>query len=230
MRALLICDDDDRIAWVEWTLLDEEFGLCVSGGSEQLIEQANRDDFGVILLDPHLRGTRGPELLKRLWANGLNQPVIILSDEDGVEEMAGIDAVGYVAVPAGSDGTPCAASRRLISAVYASTGWRKKTLPSVIEAGPFALEFSGRWLKINGRRIVLSSEELRIVKFLAAHPGQNFRADDLHRRLFSGSDDPAPAVIKVFIDHARKIIKARAGGEDFLKLSMGAVSFEMPVH
>lgn len=229
MRALLICEDDDRIAWVEWTLLDEEFGLCVSGGREQLIEQAKSGDFGVILLDPHLRGTRGPELLKRLRTNGLNQPVIVVSDKGGVAEMAGIGAVAYIAVPADSDGTPCAASRSLISAVYASTGWTK-TLPLVIEAGPFAFEFSGRWLKINGRRIVLSREELRIVKFLAAHPGQNFRADDLHRRLFSGSDDPAPAVIKVFIDHAHKIIKARAGGEDFLKLSMGAVSFEMPVH
>ena len=76
MRILVIGADDDRVAWVEWTLLDEDVDLCLVSHGEEGIARTKPAAFELIILDPHLPDLSGPGILKRFAQGGVRAPVM----------------------------------------------------------------------------------------------------------------------------------------------------------
>ena len=70
MRILVIGADDDRVAWVECTLLDEDVDLCLASNGEEGVARAMSSAFELIILDPHLPDLSGPGVIKRFAEGG----------------------------------------------------------------------------------------------------------------------------------------------------------------
>ena len=222
MRILVIGADDDRVAWVEWTLLDEDVDLCLTSRGEEGVAHAMSSPFELIILDPHLPDLSGPGILKRFAEGRVGAPVVIVSDQAGVEDMSrgfGFGADAYITVPHG-DGTASTARKELIACIYSLTGGTRKP-PLVIAAGGFTLEFNTRWLKINGERVCLGGSEFRIVELLGRRRGEIFSKEALCAYLGRLTDDPEHKVVDVFISRARKIMASHSAGHNFIETVWG---------
>jgi DNA-binding response OmpR family regulator len=135
LRILVVTADDHRTDWIERTLFDEGVDLTFVDGAEEGFARLSATGFALILVDPHLTDMRGPEFLRRLAERGIKTPVVIVSDQQGVEDMSrgfGFGVHAYVVVPQG-DGSFCAASKHLVESIYRLTG-QARTPPFIVTA------------------------------------------------------------------------------------------------
>lgn len=100
VRVLLVDDHDVMRAGLAM-LLSEILGVVAAeaADSEQALALLARQDFDLILLDVRLGAASGVDLLRRLRADGVAVPVLMLSTYDGpedVEPALDAGATGYV--------------------------------------------------------------------------------------------------------------------------------------
>ena len=100
--------DDDKYVRRGFEILFKSAGMdCSSYGSaEEFIEILNTVDHDIIILDMHMPGMSGCELLEYLFNHNLNLPVIIITayDEPGSRECAKkYGAIAYLRKPVDSE-------------------------------------------------------------------------------------------------------------------------------
>jgi CheY-like chemotaxis protein len=98
MIRVLLCEDDPRVrltlARAVESQSDLEVVASVGTGEEALAAAADAD---AIIMDVHLPGIDGIEVIRRLRANGLQTPVIILSADDrAAEDVPSFEGVSFL--------------------------------------------------------------------------------------------------------------------------------------
>jgi two-component system, cell cycle response regulator CtrA len=215
MSILVISADDDRVGWIEWTLLDEDVEFYFTGSGKEGTDYARSGGYELILLDPHLPDMSGPEVLRRFQTDKVKAPVVVVSHAAGVTDMSrgfGFGADAYVTVRSGGD--------ELVALLYRLTG-RKKKPPFIVKVGEHTLEFSKRWLKINGARTGLSLYERQIMELLARRRGEVLSRKELHEHLFAGQDRVKPGMVDFYACRARNLMSARGSGHNFIETVWG---------
>lgn len=214
--VLVVTADDDRVAWIEWALVDERVELWLARNGEEGTAFGKSRKIELILVDPRLPDTSGPELLQKLRVNKVRKPVVVVSDEAGVAEMSrgfGFGADAYVTVPSGGDD--------LVALLYRLTGRARKP-PFIVKAGKHTLEFNERWMKIDGERVCFLGCEKKIVELLARRRGEIFSTIDLLDHFFPGPHTPRSGLaIDRYILRARKAMSSRGCGHDFIETVWG---------
>ena len=214
MRILLIASDTARVSQVRSVLLDEDIDLVVNGRGDEGAQSARGLAFDIVLLDPFLPDISGPDVLSRLRKNEVIAPVVVVSDQVGVEEMSrgfGFGADAYATLPI--------ESQDLVARIYRVLG-RARPVPFAISVGEHKLELGER-LKINGERVPLSAAEKQIVELLARRRGEVFSTEALRQHLYGGFDEPELGVVNVFVTHARRIMNAATGGYSLIETVWG---------
>ncbi|SEG06026.1 response regulator transcription factor [Lachnospira multipara] len=94
MSKLLIIEDEVKIArFVELELKHEGYEVDFSMDGREGLEKALTGNFNLILLDIMLPGLNGLEVLRRIRANNIKTPVIMLTARDAVmDKVSGLDA------------------------------------------------------------------------------------------------------------------------------------------
>ena len=94
MSKLLIIEDEVKIArFVELELKHEGYEVDSSTDGREGLEKALTGNFDLILLDIMLPGLNGLEVLRRIRANNIKTPVIMLTARDAVmDKVSGLDA------------------------------------------------------------------------------------------------------------------------------------------
>lgn len=214
MRILLVTGDDNTADHIEWMLVDELCHIDLAVTAVEAIDRTRQVSFDVILLDPRLLDTTGPDLLSRLRGGSASPAVVIVSDRATVDGMArgfGFGAQSYVVLPA--------ATSELVTAIYRACG-RTRRPPFAAQVGEFRFEFA-RWLKINGERVCLSGTEQRIVELLVRRRGDTIGRAELCEHLFGRRDPYELPIIDVFVAHARQLMRAATGGQDLIETVWG---------
>jgi two-component system OmpR family response regulator/two-component system copper resistance phosphate regulon response regulator CusR len=196
---LLVVEDDPVIGRSLRQGLEEAGDNCVwARDGERGLELARTHKFDAIVLDILLPQTNGLEVLRRLRAEGIQTPVLLLTALGSVDErVAGLKA--------GADDylvKPFALAE--LKARLEAVGRRVQARAApVLHAGPLQLDLSTRRVTRGGREIDLTPTEFSLLELLMRHAGQVVTRKMLCEHLWESDWEGSTNVIEVHITRMR---------------------------
>ncbi|MBM3548689.1 MAG: response regulator transcription factor [Alphaproteobacteria bacterium] len=216
MCVLLVEDDSATARSIELMLRSGGFVVDTSEFGEDGIEVGKLYDYDIILLDLMLPDIDGYEVLKRLRAQKVTTPILILS---GLSEMdnkikgLGFGADDYLTKPFDR--------RELIARIQAIVRRSKGHAASVLKTGRLTVNLAAHTVEIDGKPVHLTSKEYGILELLSLRKGTTLTKEMFLNHLYGGMDEPEPKIIDVFICKLRKKISKVAGGDTFIETVWG---------
>ena len=161
-------------------------------------EQAQSQQFDVIVLDLMLPDLLGLEVLKRLRAQGLRTPVLILTALGTVDErVAGLNAGAddYMVKPF--------AFPELLARLDAICRRSQAKPSATTTAGELTLNLTNRRVMRQGKELDLTPTEFSLMEFLMRYAGQVVTRKMLCEHLWDSNWEGATNVIEVHINRLR---------------------------
>ncbi|OFE15650.1 DNA-binding response regulator [Humibacillus sp. DSM 29435] len=214
MSHLLIAEDESRIAsFLEKGLRAKGFTTTTVGDGEQAWQHARSGRYDLLVLDLGLPIRDGMWVLRSLRADGSALPVVILTARDTVQDtVTGLQsgADDYLRKPFAFDELLARVRLRLRSAGAAPE-------PTVLHAGPVALDLRTRRARVAGRSVELTTREFALAEVFMRHPDQVLTREQLLSRVWGLDFDPGSNVIDVYVRYLRRKL-----GDDRIETVRGA--------
>jgi DNA-binding response OmpR family regulator len=196
---LLVVEDEPRVAaFLVKGLRAQGYAVeAVATGREAL--QRAQDGFDLVVLDLGLPDMDGTEVLRRLRAEGISVPVIVLTARGDVHDrIQGLDlgADDYVTKPF--------AFGELLARIRARLRASSRTPRTVLEAGKIRLDLQTRRAYVGDRAVDLTAREFALLAALMHRPGQVLSREQLLSRVWGIQFDPGSNVVDVYISLLRK--------------------------
>jgi DNA-binding response OmpR family regulator len=218
-KIVIIEDESDILEVIEYNLKREGYEVLTSQDGEEGLEQIGRSAPDLVVLDLMLPNIDGIEICRRLKSDPVTRsiPVIIVTakgEESDIVLGLGVGADDYVTKPF--------SPKELVARVKAvlrrgqlkdSTGEQDR-----IEIGGLVVDLKRYEVRVDGKPVKFTATELRLLHFLASHPGRVFTRDHLLSRVI-GED---AIVIDRNIDvHVRAVRKKIGNYRDFIETVRG---------
>ena len=216
MRVLLVEDDSATARSIELMLRSSGFVVDTSEFGEDGIEVGKLYDYDIILLDLMLPDIDGYEVLRRLRAQKVTTPILILS---GLSEMdnkikgLGFGADDYLTKPFDR--------RELIARIQAIVRRSKGHPASVLKTGRLSINLGAHTVEIDGKPVHLTSKEYGILELLSLRKGTTLTKEMFLNHLYGGMDEPELKIIDVFICKLRKKLAAATDGASYIETVWG---------
>jgi len=196
-------------------LEEEEIAVDVAASGEEAVWMAGSTEYDVVLLDVMLPGLDGFEVCRRLRADGVWTPVLILTARDSVEDrVAGLDggADDYLVKPFSFE--------ELLARIRALARRGAAERPAVLAAGDLRLDPATRRVSRGGAEISLSPKEFALLETLMRRPGVALSRLQLLEHGWDSAYENRSNVIDVYIRYLRRKID-RPFGTDTIETVRG---------
>ncbi len=176
--VLVIDDEEDLVELVRYNLEKEGFVVRSARDGESGLASAAADPPDLILVDLMMPGIDGLEVCRQLRADSRTAPVpvIMLTAKSGESDrVVGLElgADDYVTKPF----SPRELAARIKAVLRRAS---PQTAPStVIRRGELTIDLTRREVSCEGKSILLTASEFRLLHFIAIHPGQVFSRSEL---------------------------------------------------
>jgi DNA-binding response OmpR family regulator len=181
MKRVLIIEDDSDIAELVSIHLKDlfcEVMHCTDG--EEGLSSATKEPLDLIILDIMLPKIDGLEVCRRLRAQEINTPILMLTAKsEEIDKVLGLEigADDYLTKPF--------SIREFIARVKAI--FRRQSLheainkpaENILRIGNLVIEQNKRKVLQDGNRIELTPKEYDLLILLAMHPGKSYSREDL---------------------------------------------------
>ncbi|UJA20387.1 response regulator transcription factor [Thermoleophilia bacterium SCSIO 60948] len=174
MRVLLVEDDSKLAELLRGGMREEAIVVDVAASGEDALWMASSVGYEAIVLDLMLPGIDGLETCRRLRADGVRTPILILTARDAVRDrVAGLDegADDYLTKPF--------AYEELLARVRALARRGPVTRAVRLTAGDLTLDPASRRVLRGGEEIELSAREFTVLEALIRHRGRVLSRQDL---------------------------------------------------
>ncbi|WP_313356581.1 response regulator transcription factor [Microbacterium sp.] len=199
MNRILVAEDEERIAsFIEKGLRANGFRSEVVSDGNDAVAFARSGDFDLMVLDIGLPGLDGFSVLRRLRAERIELPIIILTARDAVEDtVAGLSggADDYMRKPFAFDELLARIRLRLISESAAAA--------VVLRAGDLTLDLRTRRATVGERAVELTTREFSLLETLLRHPDEVLTRQQLLSRVWGFDFDPGSNVVDVYVRYLR---------------------------
>jgi two-component system OmpR family response regulator len=216
MRILLI-EDDARLAdTVRRGLREEGMAVDVCADGEEALWRTQAAAYSVLMLDVMLPGIDGIEVCRRLRAEHVWTPILMLTARDSVgDRVRGLDsgADDYLVKPFSFD--------ELLARVRALARRELGQRPTVLVVGDLRLDPASHRVWRGDAEILLSSREVAILEAFMRRPGQILSRYDLLEVVWDGEFDHRSNVVEVAIRRLREKVD-RPFGVESLQTVRGA--------
>jgi two-component system OmpR family response regulator len=208
MRLLVVEDDVKMAALVRRGLAEEGAAVDVARSGEDALWMAASAPYDALVLDVMLPGIDGFETCRRLRADGVWAPVLLLTARDAVEDrVAGLDggADDYLTKPFSF----AELSARLRALVR--RGQRER--PAVLEVGDLRLDPATREAWRGEHRIELSAKEFALLEAFMRRPGEVLSRLALLEHAWDFGYENRSNVIDVYVRYLRQKLDRPFGVE-----------------
>jgi len=225
VRILLVEDEPDAARLLAKGLREEAYAVDVAADGERGLEQAQTNDYDLVILDVMLPRLSGFEVCRELRRAGSAVPVLMLTARDAVgDRVAGLDAGAddYLAKPFDFE--------ELLARVRALLRRRPALYPEVITVADLSLDTRARRVTRGGELVELTAKEYALLEYLARRADEVVGRADIAEHVWDESYDPFSKVIEVIIQRLRrkvdegrdlKLIRTRRG-EGYTLTARGA--------
>jgi two-component system, OmpR family, response regulator len=214
---VLVVDDEVKLArLLQRRLQREGVGVDVAVSGEAALERAGATEYDAIVLDLMLPGVDGFETCRRLRAEGVWSPTLMLTARNDVEDrIRGLDsgADDYMIKPFSLE--------ELLARLRALTRRGALPRPAVLEVGDLRLDPASRRTWRGEVELSLTSREFSLLETLMRHPGEVVGRFDLLEHVWDQSYENRSNVIEVYIGYLRDKVD-RPFGRHSLETVRGA--------
>ena len=199
---MLVAEDDARMAAaIRRGLRFEGLVVDLAGEGEEAIRKAGATQYDAIVLDVMMPGLDGFETCRRLRADGLWVPVLMLTARDAVEDrVRGLDggADDYLTKPF--------SLAELLARLRALVRRGPIERPSVLAVGDLKLDPASREVRRGDVEIELSAREFALLETLMRRPGQVFSQLQLLEAAWDLGYEQRSNVVEVYVRYLREKI------------------------
>jgi two-component system OmpR family response regulator len=167
MRVLIVEDEVKMAGLIRRGLRKEGFAVDLASEGEEALWKAGATDYDVVILDVMLPGLDGFEVCRKLRADGVWSPVLMLTARDSVaDRVAGLDggADDYLTKPF--------SYAELLARLRALVRRGPVERPTELAAGDLRLDPAGRRVWRGDQEISLSAKEFSLLETFMRHPGE----------------------------------------------------------
>jgi DNA-binding response OmpR family regulator len=201
-ERILVVEDEPAIAdAVAYALTSAGYDVETVGDGDTALESARTQPYDLMILDLLLPGMNGMEVCRQVRAES-DLPILMLTARDAeLERVAGLNigADDYVTKPFS---VPELVSR-VRSHLRRRVLDRASSLP-VRTVGGLSLDVARHTASIDGKPLLLTRSEFRLVALLASEPGKPFSREELIRHLWESDFVGDKRAIDVHISNLRR--------------------------
>ena len=204
---MLVVDDDATIAEVVALYLSREgYEVETVGDGRRAVERALADPPDLVVLDLMLPGVDGLEVCRRIRAMAPVPVIMLTARGDESDRVVGLElgADDYVAKPF----SPKELVARVKAVLRRASGPLSTPpgVPPVFDDGELRVDVAAREASLAGRPVPLTAREFELLAFLARHPREAFRREELMQHVW-GSRYGDSSTITVHVRRLREKIE-----------------------
>jgi DNA-binding response OmpR family regulator len=200
MRLLVVEDDPTISHFLVKGLREDQHLVDLAEDGEAAESQALAGDYDAILLDVMLPQQDGFAVCRRLRAQGVDTPILMVTARDAVQDrIRGLDtgADDYIVKPFAFD--------EVVARLRALTRrGRTSALSAVLTAGALVLDLEAHQALVDGTPIALTATEYRLLEYLMRRVGTIVSRDQLAEHVWGGDYDPASNLADVYVGYLRR--------------------------
>src|SRR5579864_1071613 len=227
-RIFVVEDEEDIARLIRHNLQAAGYDVQTFLNGSTVVAQALREQPSLFLLDVMLPGMDGFDLCRqiRLTTALAKTPVIFLTAKtDESDRVKGLELGGddYITKPF--------SPRELIArirTVLRGMG-HNSTGPEVLRLGDLEIDVSSMTVQVQGRNVLTTVREFRLLEYLATHRGRVLTRDQLLDAVWKETPFVTPRSIDVYIRRLREKIELDPRHPQYLKTLRGiGYRFEVP--
>ena len=203
MRILLVEDDKDLQRLLKKALADAGYVVDSALDGEEGHFLGDTEPYDAVILDLGLPKMDGVSVLQKWRKDGKAMPVLILTARDRwSDKVTGFDAGAddYLAKPFHTE--------ELLARLRALLRRAAGIATADIEIGPLRIDPRASRVTLDGNPVKLTSQEYRLLAYLAHHRGKVVSRTELVEHLYDQDFDRDSNTIEVFVGRLRKKLDA----------------------
>ena len=216
MRLLIVEDEVLLAKLIRQGLQAEGLLADVALRGEDALWMAASTPYDVICLDVNLPGIDGLETCRRLRADGVATPILMLTARDTVDDrITGLDtgADDYLVKPFDFG--------ELLARLRALARRRPTTEANELRVGDLTLDLATHRVRRAGQEVDLSVKEIQILEVFMRHPGEVLSRLQLLEGAWDSGYENRSNVIEVYVRYLREKLD-RPFGRQSLETVRGA--------
>src|SRR5437016_5575208 len=196
---VLIVEDQERLGqFLERGLKECAYTAKWVGTCKDALDALAESPYDIIVLDLGLPDGDGIELLRRWRASGFNEPVLILSARDSVQDrIKGLDlgADDYLAKPFSLE--------ELLARVRSLLRRQSAAKETVLEHRNVRMDLLGRMVAVGGTPVELTSREFALLEVFLQNPGRILTRTLISEKIWESHYDVDTNLLDVYMSKLR---------------------------
>jgi two-component system copper resistance phosphate regulon response regulator CusR len=203
MRILVVEDEPTAAAVLARGLREHAYAVDIANDGAAALEQAAVNQYDLLIVDVLLPGIDGLEVCRRLRAEGLSVPVLMLTALGRIDDrVEGLDAGADDYLPKPYH------FKELLARVRALLRRGPALASAVLAVGDLAIDTRARRVERARRPVQLTTKEYTLLEYLARRQGEVVGRADIAEHVWDDSFDPMSNLIEVYIQRLRRKIDA----------------------
>ncbi|MBR6029287.1 MAG: response regulator transcription factor [Clostridia bacterium] len=215
MRILFAEDDRDLNMAVKTLLTRSGYQVDAVFDGGEALDYAKAEAYDGIILDWMMPGMDGVEALRKMRAEGVNTPCLLLTARDAIEDrVTGLDAGADDYLPKPFN------ARELLARVRAMLRRRETYVPDVMVFGDLSLDKGTGELRCGEKSLRLTGKTFQLMALLMENPRILFSVQQLMDKVWGWDAEAEINVVWVNISSLRKKL-AELGTEAEIRVHRG---------